>query len=139
MADISQTPTSVTPGAGAVKSNGSDVFGETVAAGMPIYQSASDQKIYKAVVTNTSAKATVVGVALNGGAVNQPAVYQSSGVINIGGTVVVGAPYYASPTNAGGVAPYADLNTNHYVTILGHADTNTSIQLGIKATGVQHA
>jgi hypothetical protein len=47
----------------------------------------------------------------------------------------VGQVYVAS-TNAGGIAPYADLGSGDYVTILGVATTATNLKLSINQSGI---
>lgn len=135
MADITVTATSVVPGAGATI-NKDYYFGETVTAGMSVYLKSSDTKIYKAQCDGTPAEAAIFGVALNGGAVNQPAFVQTSGLITIGATVVATGVYVVSSTY-GGIAPHADLASTNYLSIVGYATTTGILYLTPNATGVQ--
>ena len=139
MADLSITATSVLKGTNAVVSTvTSNVFGETMTAGQSAYRKAADQKIYKA-KADTTADATCIGVVLNGGAVNQPCVFQSAGTITIGATTAAGTIYCVSGANFGGIAPWADLSAGQYVTIIGVGDGAGGIVMGINVTGVAHA
>jgi hypothetical protein len=51
--------------------------------------------------------------------------------------LTAGRIYVVSPTAAGGIAPYADLNTNHYLTILGYANAADNLVMVNRVTGVQ--
>lgn len=140
MSDIAVTAANVLPGTGAVTPfKASDVFGEAVTAGMAVYRKASDNKIYKAVANATSAEAACIGIARNGGSAGQPAIYQSGGVIAIGGTTVAGTIYCASAANAGGICPWGDLASTNLVTIIGVGDGSGNIKMNINASAVPHA
>jgi hypothetical protein len=135
MADLSITATSVVKGSNALIN--SDYFaGETITAGQPLYLH-TDNKLYKAQNT-TTAKATCVGIALNGGAINQAITYQYGGTITIGATVAVGLWYTLSDT-AGGLCPIADNGTADYVTTVFFADTASTGIIRIYASGVAKA
>lgn len=84
-------------------------------------------------------KAICVGVALNGGAASQPISYQGTGQVTIGATVAIGTIYVCSHNAAGKIAPWADLVSTDYVTIVGIAPDTTHINLALNATGIQHA
>lgn len=141
MADISITPGSVLPGTSAVTSvpGTTDVYGETVTAGMAVYLKVSDKKIYKALANGTAAQAAHIGIARIGGSAGQPAIWQSGGTIAIGGTTVAGTIYCLSKNNAGGIGPWADLAATNYVSIVGVGDGLGNIVQGINNTGVLHA
>lgn len=139
MADITITAANVVASTGATTELGT--AGETITAGQTVYKKASDSKFYLADVDATAVGANseidnVYGIALNGAAASQPLSVQKSGVISIGGTVVVGMVYVQSAT-AGGIAPLADLVATDYVTVLGVALTASTVDMGIKITGVQ--
>lgn len=112
------------------------VAGETLTAGQGAYLNTSDGKIYKADNNDTAAKATLLGIVLNGASVNQPVEVQTGAGITIGGTVVVGEIYVVSAT-AGGIAPEGDLVSTNYVSIVGVGITSAKISMGIKNSGVQ--
>ena len=139
MADLTITATSV------VKSTNAAITrqyfaGETITAGQLVYVKTvgTTSTLFKAKCAGTVTEAGILGVALNGGAVGQAIAVQTAGIITIGATVVVGGLYISSSTY-GGIAPFADIATTNYVTILGVADTATTITLGISATGIAHA
>jgi hypothetical protein len=136
MADITVTATSVVPGSDAQTLP--VVWGETVTAGMSVYK-AADGLWYKAQNDGTAIEAgsTKLGIALSGGAVNQPGTVQTGGTITIGATVVVGGVYIVSSAY-GGVAPFADISTNR-LSILGYAPTTTTLIVNPIATGITHA
>lgn len=140
MSAISVTAGNVLPGANAVATfNSSNVFGETVTAGQAVYQKASDGKFYKAKASLTATEAACVGIARNGGSAGQPAFFQTSGTIAIGGTTVAGTIYCVSAGTAGDIVPWADLASTNYVTILGVGDGLGNIVMGINVTGIAHA
>lgn len=133
MADATVTATSVVKGAGAEVERG--YAGETITAGQTLYQDTTDGLLYKADNNVNVMKATLKGIALNGGAVGQPIVFQKSGKITPGATLVKGGIYALSAT-AGGFCPVADLASGSYVSILGVADSTTSLTIGINNTGI---
>jgi len=132
MADLSVTPASVLPYAGAVIQTGR--AGETLLAGQALYLKAADGKLWKADDT-AAAKAAAVGVALNGGAAGQPISYAQSGGVNPGAVVAIGTIYGVTDT-AGGIGAVSELATPDFVTILGVATTVSRIDLAINASGV---
>jgi hypothetical protein len=140
VADLSITATSVLPDTGAsIQTVAGTVFGEAVTAGQAVYRKAADSKIYKAKGGTDPAVASSIGIALNGGAAGQPAVYQNGGPIAIGASTAAGTPYHCSGANFGGIAPYGDLTTGNYVTLLGYGDGAGNINMIVKPTGIQHA
>jgi len=132
MADISVTATSVVPYANEQTAVG--VAGETITAGQVVYLNSTTGKLMKA-DADTAAESVCKGIALNGGALNQPIKYQYGGEITIGATVAVGTVYVVSAT-AGGIAPLADLTSGDYVSILGVASTAARIKLNIFNSGI---
>ena len=137
MADIVVTPANVAKGTGATVNNNL-ISGEAIIAGQTVYQSTSDNKVYKADNNDTAAKAVVFGIALNStpGA-NQPISVQTAGIITIGGTTADATFYFQSDT-AGGICPFADIVTaGMYNTLIGWGISATQIQLAIQATGRQ--
>lgn len=133
MADLTITATSVVAGSSATTTNG--ILGETVTAGQAVYK-AADGLYYKA--DNNSATALArqaTGIALNGGAINQPVPVLTAGPITIGATVTAGVAYYLSDT-AGGICPVADLGAGEYPCLLGMATSTTVIDVKIQYPGV---
>jgi len=133
MADLTVTPASVVSGAGAATQQG--IFGATVTAGQVVYQDANSlwQLADNDSVTTSARRA--VGIALNGGAVNQPAVIQTAGPITIGATLTAGTDYYLS-ANPGGICPRADIVSGKTVCLLGLAASTTVLNLGIEFPNV---
>ena len=136
MSDITVTAASVTPGSGATVTNGT--AGAAITAGQTVYLDASTNTVKLADCDLSAAAATVTGIALHAAASGQPIAYQTSGIINIGATVVAGKVYVNSAT-AGGIAPVADLTTNWRTSVLGVALTSSTINLKIDNTGVANA
>lgn len=138
MATLSVTATSVTAASTGV-AKVIVQFGESVTAGQPIYQKASDGLYYKMQADGTAAESGVgvtYGVALSGGSANQWGVLATSGPITIGATVVVGTHYYVHAT-AGLIGLFSDLASTNYITDLGYATTTAIITLsGTGATGL---
>lgn len=137
MVDITVTATSV------VKSTGAQVYtgtlGETVTAGQSVYLKTSTGLWMKAQSDGTAEESgygTLCGIALNGGAINQPVVVQFSGRITIGATVAIGTIYCVSDT-AGGIIPMGDLSSSEYTTVLGTAVTTGIIEMSVLASGVE--
>lgn len=138
MADLSITVASVLAAANAPKSSDQTyVWGEAVTRGMSVYRNA-DGKFYRAKAT-TAILAAAVGIALVDGATGQPAIYQTGGSIAIGATGVAGTIYVVSAANFGGIAPWADIATGNFVTILGVGDGAGNIALSLNPTGIAHA
>jgi hypothetical protein len=133
--DISQAPASVLAGAGATKTSGT--AGESITAGQPLYQDPATGQLFKA-KADTAVHAAAVGIALNNASSGQPVVFQVSGPINVGATLVIGQWYVVSPANFGGIAPLSDLTTGNFGTVLGYASGTTTLQLGIVQSGVAH-
>jgi hypothetical protein len=138
MAAISITAGNVIKSTGAITEAG--WFGETVTAGQTVYKDSSDGQFYLAdcdatAVAGESQIDNVHGIALNGGAVDQPAVIQKSGKITIGGTAVVAMVYVQSAT-AGGITALADIANPDYITVIGVATTAGVLDIDINRTGV---
>jgi hypothetical protein len=135
MADLSITATSVLKGTGAKTE--SLIAGAAITAGQSLYKDASDSN--KAKLTDadsaTAAARVFYGIALNGAASGQPVVVQTGGIIAIGATVAVGVAYYLSDT-AGGICPFADLESGDYPTIIGIGVSTTAIKIGPLAAEV---
>jgi hypothetical protein len=135
MADLVITGTSVVKGTGATTET--LIAGAAITAGQSLYKDASDAN--KAKLTDadsaTAAARVFYGLALNGAASGQPVVVQTGGIITIGATVAVGVAYYLSDT-AGGICPFADLESGDYPTIIGIGVSTTQIKIGPLAAGV---
>jgi hypothetical protein len=132
MADLVVTATSVVKYAGAKTANG--WAGETIIAGQTLYLDSTTGLLKKADDT-TAAKATVVGIALNGGAINQPIAYLTGGGLNPGAAVTVGLAYGITDT-AGGIALISERGSGDFNTFLGFATTTSRIEVNIIKAGV---
>lgn len=132
MADLVITAGNVVADSAASKISGT--AGETITAGMAVYQDTSTKKWMKA-LSDSAAHAAASGIALNGASLNQPLSILTEGTITIGATVTVGETYYVSNT-AGGIIPYADLSAAEYVTMIGIGLTASTIAVKFIASGV---
>lgn len=133
MSDLSVTATSVVAGAGTFQSG---TAGETITAGQAVYKDPTTHLYMKADCNSAVAVArTPLGIALNGGAINQPIKIQTSGLITIGATLTGGVAYYLSGT-PGGIRPVADNTTGDYPCLVGMAVSTTVLNIGISSAGV---
>ncbi len=132
MADVTVTAANVVAG-NVTLSKGT--AGETITAGQVLYKKASDSKYYLADADAGSAESTVVGIAVTGAILDETVHFQTSGTIDIGGTVTKGLIYVLSGT-AGGVAPSADLASGDYTSILGVASSTTNIAISLNNSGI---
>lgn len=134
MADLTITPASV-----ALSSDTSYAVvqvGEAVTQGQPGYLNSSDTKYYRADANDTSAKAVASGIFMSPAATDGYALFAVGGHVNLGATLTVGQVYVVS-TNVGGIAPYSDLGTGHYVTILGIGITSALLKINPNVSGIQ--
>lgn len=134
MSDVTVTAANVKP-VGATGNLTRVVYGATVTQGQPVYSDASDSNEYKPADADASASAVATGIAITPGGDGEYGLIATTGQINIGGTLTQGQVYVVS-TNAGGVAPYSDLGSGDYVTILGVASSSSVLDLDINATGI---
>ena len=133
MADLVITATSVV---GSLPSAQTNLAGATITAGQAIYIDSSD-KVQVLDANSLPASNKGIGVALNGGAINQPISWQAGGDITIGAATTTGTMYIVSATNPGGfIAPDADRASGWTVIQLGRAKSTTVITLDVKNTGI---
>jgi hypothetical protein len=134
MADLSQTPANVAIGSANCPTK-VVTYGEAITQGNAVYQSTTDSKYYKA-DADAAATAIAAGIALTPGSTDgvgliaQPSTVAGRSLVNLGATLTVGQVYVVSAT-AGNVAPYADLTTGDFVTILGVATTTALIDFQV--------
>jgi hypothetical protein len=134
MADLTITAASVVAGSNANVERGS--FGEAVTAGQAVYKSPTTNKYMKADSNSVTPQARdALGIALNGGALDQPAEIQKSGRITLGATLTAGTDYYLSDT-PGGICPRTDVGTGEYVCLLGLAESTSVLDLNIQFPNV---
>ena len=136
MADLTVTVASV-----AVTSSTAGVevvqVGEAVTQGEPVYKKASDNKYWLADADASEEAAGASRLVLTPASTDGYAIVARPGAsVNVGATLTVGERYYASDT-PGGIKPSADLTTGDYVTLVGVAETTSSLKLYFSATGVQ--
>jgi hypothetical protein len=135
MSDISITAANVVAGAGSSVKHGC-TWGTTGTAGQWVYRDSSTGKYLLADSNSATAAARVPdGLALNGGALNQPLAILESGPVTIGGTLTAGVAYYLSDT-PGGTAPVADVGSGEYSVVLGIATSSSVLDVNIQASGV---
>ena len=134
MADLTVTAGSVIPATTARTRSGT--AGATITAGQPLFEDSSDGHSLKPAQANTAARANAVGIALNGASDGQIVNYITEGDLTAGATLVVGQIYAVSDAAAGGIAPYSDLTTGDFVTILGIARTAAILDVDIQVGGI---
>lgn len=134
MANITQTAANVSAGSAATRVQLVQA-GESITQGMPVYL-ASDGKYYQTDANDTAVKAQAKGIGVSPAAIDGYFLMAVDGLINLGATLAVGQVYCVSATK-GAIAPYGDLTTNDYVTILGIATTTALIDINIVISGVQ--
>jgi hypothetical protein len=135
MADLSQTPGNVK----LVKSNGVQVgvAGESLTQGQPAYQ--VNGQWFRADANDGLLKSQARAIVLTPAATGENVLLAgANSEVNLGATLAVGQVYVVSAT-VGAIAPYADLVTNDYVTILGVAKTTAILAFNPQATGIQKA
>jgi hypothetical protein len=134
MANITQTAANVAAGSSATRVQLVQA-GETITQGMPVYL-ASDGKYYQTDANDTAVKAQAKGIGVSPASTDGYFLMAVDGLINLGATLAVGQIYCVSATK-GAIAPYGDLTTNDFVTILGIATTTTLMDINIVISGVQ--
>lgn len=134
MANITQTAANVAAGSSATRVQLVQA-GEAITQGMPVYL-ASDGKYYQTDANDTAVKAQAKGIAVSPAATDGYFLMAVDGLINLGATLAVGQIYCVSATK-GAIAPYGDLTTNDFVTILGIATTTALMDINIVISGVQ--
>lgn len=137
MTDLSITAGNVIAGSNAVIRRG--VAGATITAGAVVYlDEVTTGEWLLADADNASAAARGsgrIGIALNGASDGQPLAVQVDGDITIGATMTAGVTYYLSD-EPGAIAPYADLVTGDYVTVVGTSISTTVLRLSFDYSGV---
>lgn len=139
MSDITQTPANVAPGSLNLRTK-PVTYGETISQGMPIYKSTTDQKFYKA-SANALASSKAEGIAMSAGVADGPgllaipSITDGASLVNVGAVLTVGQVYVVSATS-GAIAPYSDLTSGKFVTVLGVAISAANLDLRCVASGV---
>lgn len=137
MADLSITAANVAKGTSAKTENGT--AGATITAGQVVYldqATTGEWLLADADSATAAARGTgKIGIALNNASDGQPITVQTDGNITIGATMTAGLAYFLSPT-PGGIAPYGDVLSGDYVTLVGVSTSTTVLSLQFKATEV---
>lgn len=134
MVDVTITAANVLPTTTTIKRQ--VTAGATLTAGTPVYEDSTDAYQVKAAdCTTSAATAKVAGILLGGGADGQPVLIATGGEIDPGFTATEGVVYVLS--EAGGIAPVADLATNDYVTVIGVGKSTGNVDLILFSSGEQ--
>lgn len=114
-------------------------FGETITAGMPVYLSASDGKVYKA-DANAAGKKTVYGIAMNGGVLDENCVVLLSctGPLTICASGITVGTVYCLGGTAGQIVPWADVASGDDVDIIGVGYSATQLAYQLFNSAVAH-
>jgi hypothetical protein len=135
MPDAVITPSSVVQGSGAQTT--ASFAGETITAGQIVYRH-TDGLVYKTDADASVQSRALLGIALNGGALNQPILVQTTGQVNLGSGLLQGRVYVASAT-PGGFAPAADLVVGWASLLVGVALSTAVLDLRIYDPGIDVA
>lgn len=113
--------------------------GEAITAGQQVYRDAATGKYFKGICTSAN-PAACRGVALNScpGA-DQPLEVMNSGLITNVSSLVQGELYVVSDTTAGALMKYSDIGAGEFVTVVGIAQSTTTIQIQLFRGGVAHS
>ena len=134
MADLTITAANVVAGVNTPKKDA--LAGEPITAGKAVYIASATKKVMLADSNSATAEARrAIGIALNGGSLNQPISIQTGGDITLGATLTPGAGLYLSDT-PGGICPDADVGAGEFVCLLGIAKSATVLALSIQFPGV---
>jgi hypothetical protein len=114
------------------------IAGGTVTAGQPVYKDSTASNKLKAADADVLASAAAVGIALHGASADQPLKYAIGGNLTLSNVMTAGAVYVVS-TNAGGIAPVADLGAGDFVTLLGIATSATNLKISISVSATAKA
>lgn len=136
MANLSITAANVSMTADTVEEVG--IAGEALTPGQPVYFNPLASKWLKAEAGDTEAKAQAQRITLTSAALNARVLLAAGGKVNIGATVVRNTVYVVSQTS-GLLCPLADLATDDWVTIVGIADTTSTLKLMLLPQGYQTA
>jgi len=134
MADISVTATAVKA---ALQPNvTTKLAGAAITAGQTVYLDATTGKLLLADCDSATIPARLpIGIALNGGAIDQPIAVKTSGPVTFNAVLTAGAGFYQSGT-PGGIAPIADQTTGDLLVLIGFAASTTVLNVDIQAASV---
>lgn len=114
------------------------IAGEVIDAGEAVYLNSSDNKLYLAEAGDSSAKANVLGIAVNSAdAAGQPVNYAGAGEVTVdSATFAVGDFVFLSAT-PGKIGPESDLVSTDYKTLIGYATAANKLMVSRLITNVQ--
>lgn len=135
MADVTVSSSLVQPSETAPFESG--VCGSAFTAGQTGYLDGSLNR-WKLAVATAQASAAARGIATANFSTGQIGRFQTAESLNLGGGVAVGVVYAVS-TNAGGIAPIADVTATNWITTLGVGSSTNNLLLQIHRSGVQKA
>lgn len=141
MANLTQTAANVAIGARTTKTQTVQV-GEAVTQGQPLFRDSSNSKWYQCDANDGISKARCGAIALTAAGADGfalvaiPSGTTGQSLVNLGATLVVGQVYCVSATK-GAIAPYADLTTGDYVTILGVARSASLLDFQVTISDAQ--
>lgn len=134
MADLIITASAVVKSTGAQTATGT--AGVAISAGQVLYNDAATNTLKLADADLSAAASTVVGIALDNAAANQPVTYITAGNLTLNAVLTAGKVYVLSATNtAGAIAPIADLASGWFTSILGYATNTTNLVISILNSG----
>ena len=93
-----------------------------------------NNQIYKAIASSTVSNAAAYGIAITSGTTGNKVSYVTNGTLTIGATLVLNTLYVLSATS-GKIAPFADLTTGQWVTLLGVPKSTSLLSLNITSKG----
>jgi len=131
MSDFSVTAASVVKTANTAISEG--IAGGTLTAGQAVYVDTSDSSKLKGCDADASATSVCAGITLHGASNGQPIKYATSGNLTFNAAFAAGDCVCVS-TTVGGLAPYADLASGDFVTVVGIATSTTNLKIQINAS-----
>ena len=131
MSDFSVTAASVVRTANTAISEG--IAGGTLTAGQALYVDTSDSSKLKGCDADASATSVCAGIALHGASSGQPIKYATNGNLTFNAAFAAGDCVCVS-TTVGGLAPYADLASGDFVTVVGIATSTTNLKIQINAS-----
>lgn len=139
MADLTTAAAEVEPGSSPVVEAG--VAGEAFDAGASLYKKSSDRRWYKADADALASAGDPPTVAVSTAEkAGQRCVVQRGGTVVMGATAgVVQGQLYVVSTTAGAIAPYGDLGSGDFVSVLGVGDDSDGIALKPHGFGISKA
>ena len=133
MADLSITAANVLAASDTVTKQGT--CGEAITAGKAVYYDTATKKYKLGDANGATGLRSCDGVALSGGAENQPLTVAIGGGINLGAVLTAGVAYYLSDT-PGGICPVADVGSGEDPVLIGMAISTSVLDIQVQDPGV---